>query len=44
MGRTDEALINLAYLRRKPADAHEVLREFAEIEAAIEVRTPLDTL
>ncbi|KAK7434765.1 hypothetical protein VKT23_020043 [Stygiomarasmius scandens] len=36
VGRTDEALINLAYLRRKPADAHEVLREFAEIEAAIE--------
>jgi hypothetical protein len=34
--RHDEALANLAYLRRRPTDDLEVLHELAEIEAAIE--------
>ena len=35
-GRIDEAVTNLAYLRRRPVDDHEVRAEMAEIEAAIE--------
>ncbi|TFK68388.1 sugar transporter [Pluteus cervinus] len=35
VGRTDEALINLAYLRHETVDSEEVLNEMAEIEAAI---------
>ncbi len=34
-GRIDEAVINLAYLRRLPVDDHSVRAEMAEIEAAI---------
>ena len=33
--RIDEAITNLAYLRRLPIDHHEVRSEMAEIEAAI---------
>ncbi|KIK58576.1 hypothetical protein GYMLUDRAFT_45195 [Collybiopsis luxurians FD-317 M1] len=36
VGRNDQALANLAYLRRRPTDDHEILHEMAEIEAAIE--------
>jgi len=35
-GYTAKAIANLAYLRREPFDSPEVLREFAEIEAAIQ--------
>ena len=35
-GRLDEAIVNLAYLRRRSIDDHEVRAEMAEIEAAIE--------
>ena len=34
-GRNDEALANLAYLRRLPPDDHSVRAEMAEIEAAL---------
>ena len=34
-GRLDEAIVNLAYLRRRSIDDHEVRAEMAEIEAAI---------
>ncbi|KAG6906393.1 hypothetical protein DXG01_014159 [Tephrocybe rancida] len=36
VGRTDEAVRNLAYLRRLPEDSHEVAHEIAEIETQIE--------
>ncbi|KIY66933.1 general substrate transporter [Cylindrobasidium torrendii FP15055 ss-10] len=36
VGRKQEALENLAYLRRRSVDSHIVLHEIAEIEAAIE--------
>jgi hypothetical protein len=35
VGRTEEAIKNLAYLRKLPRDDESVLREFAEIETAI---------
>lgn len=35
MGRNEEALVNLAYLRRASPESQEVLHELAEIEAAI---------
>ncbi|KAF7327108.1 Sugar transporter [Mycena kentingensis (nom. inval.)] len=36
VGRAEEALHNLAYLRREPPTSDAVLHEFAEIEAAIQ--------
>lgn len=36
VGRSQEAIKNLAYLRKEPMDSNEVLHEIAEIEAAIE--------
>ncbi len=35
VGRNEEALINLAYLRRSSPEDPEIRHEFAEIEAAI---------
>ncbi|CAA7266663.1 unnamed protein product [Cyclocybe aegerita] len=36
VGKNEEALRNLAYLRREPEDSEEVLAEMAEIEVAIQ--------
>ncbi|KAF8649921.1 hypothetical protein AX16_005478 [Volvariella volvacea WC 439] len=36
VGRRDEAIKNLTYLRKQPADSEEIIREMAEIDAAIE--------
>ncbi|KAJ4500987.1 general substrate transporter [Lentinula lateritia] len=36
VGRNEEAINNLAYLRRSPADSESVVLEMAEIEAAIQ--------
>jgi hypothetical protein len=36
VGRTEEAIANLAYLRREPESSEAVIREMAEIEAAIQ--------
>lgn len=35
VGKTDQALRNLAYLRKRPVESEEVLLEMAEIETAI---------
>ena len=36
VGRKDEALANLAYLRKEPVTSSAVFEEYAEIEATIE--------
>ncbi|KAK7008290.1 hypothetical protein R3P38DRAFT_2552285 [Favolaschia claudopus] len=36
VGRTEQALRNLAYLRKEPEDSEAVIHEFAEIEAQIQ--------
>ncbi|KAJ7031875.1 general substrate transporter [Mycena alexandri] len=36
MGRTEEAIANLAYLRKEPEDSETVIHEMAEIEAALQ--------
>jgi len=36
MGRTQEAMLNLAYFRKEPRYSPEVRREMAEIEAAVQ--------
>ena len=35
VGKTEQAIANLAYLRREPITAESVISEYAEIEAAI---------